>query len=137
MFKVNNKDNTTTPLTSIWLIYYKLWTYFAPFPNVCINFDYVYVYRHDSVFINQVTRYLIIHYTITNEISGFREKMPFSVWIWTLFWFGFLSKLADELNLRIMRKYGAIGHGKSTIDATSNFGGENTLRQDIVPDIFF
>lgn len=36
-----------------------------------------------------------------------------------------------------MRKYGAIGHRKSTIDAMANFGGENILRQDIVPDIFF
>ena len=49
-----------------------------------------------------------------------------------------LQKLADEFNLRIIRTYGATGHGKGTIDAMSSFGVKNVLRRDIVTqNIFF
>ena len=49
-----------------------------------------------------------------------------------------LQKLADEFNLRIIRRYGAAGHRKGTIDAISSFGVKNALRRDIVTqDIFF
>ena len=36
MFKVNNKNNTTTLLTSLWCFCRKPWTYFPPFSNVSI-----------------------------------------------------------------------------------------------------
>ena len=52
--------------------------------------------------------------------------------------FALLQKLANEFNLRIIRTYGAAGHGKGTIDAMSSFGVKNVLRRDIVTqDIFF
>ena len=44
--------------------------------------------------------------------------------------FGLLNKLASEFNLRIIRTYGAAGHGKGAIDGMSSF--ENVLRKDIV-----
>ena len=44
----------------------------------------------------------------------------------------FYQKLADEFNLRIIRTYGAAGHGKGIIDAMSSFGSKNILRHDIV-----
>ena len=52
--------------------------------------------------------------------------------------FALLQKLAYEFNLRIIRTYGAAGHGKGTIDAMSSFGVKNVLRRDIIThDIFF
>ena len=52
--------------------------------------------------------------------------------------FALLQKLANEFNLRIIRTYGAAGHGMGNIDAMSNFGVKNVLRRDIVTqDIFF
>ena len=40
MFKFNNKDTGTTPLTSFWCLYCKLWTYFTLCPSVSIvSFD--------------------------------------------------------------------------------------------------
>ena len=52
--------------------------------------------------------------------------------------FALLQKLANEFNLRIIRTYGAAGHGKGTIDAVSSFGVKNVLRRDIVTQgIFF
>ena len=45
--------------------------------------------------------------------------------------------MADEFNLRIVRTYGAAGHGKGAIDAMSSFGVKNVLRKDIVThDVF-
>ena len=52
--------------------------------------------------------------------------------------FALLQKLANEFNSRIIRTYGAAGHGKGTINAKSSFGVKNVLRRDIVTqDIFF
>ena len=39
------------------------------------------------------------------------------------------QKLADDFNQRIIRTYGASGHGKGVIDAMSSFGAKNILRQ--------
>ena len=42
MFKVNNKDTRTTPLTSFWCLYCQFWTYFTPCSCVSIvNFEQV------------------------------------------------------------------------------------------------
>ena len=42
MFKVSNKDTTTTPMASFWYLYCWLWTYFIPFSSVSIvNFEQV------------------------------------------------------------------------------------------------
>ena len=42
MFKVDNKDTRTTPLTSFWCLYFLNWTYFTPCSSVSIvNFEHV------------------------------------------------------------------------------------------------
>ena len=46
--------------------------------------------------------------------------------------FGLLNKLVYEFNLRIIRTYGAVSHGKGAIDGMSSFGVKNVLRKDIV-----
>ena len=52
--------------------------------------------------------------------------------------FGLRQSLADEFNLKIIRIYGAAGHGKGAIGAMSSFGFKNILRKDIVTrDVFF
>ena len=52
--------------------------------------------------------------------------------------FASLQKLANEFNVRIIRTYGAAGHGKGTIDEMPSFGVKNVLKRDIVThDIFF
>ena len=46
--------------------------------------------------------------------------------------------MADEFKLRIIRTYGAAGHGKGVIDAMSSFCEKNVLRHDIVTlNVFF
>ena len=52
--------------------------------------------------------------------------------------FALLQKLANEFGPRIIRTYGAAGHGKGAIDGMSSFGVKNVLRTDIVTrDVFF
>ena len=52
--------------------------------------------------------------------------------------FALLQNLANEFNLRIIRTYGAAGHGKGTIGAMSSFRVKNVLRRDIeTQDVFF
>ena len=41
--------------------------------------------------------------------------------------FAFYQKLADDFGLRIIRTYGAAGHGKGAIDGMSSFGVKNIL----------
>ena len=42
MFKVNNKDTRTTPLTPFWCLYCQFWTYFTPCSCVSlVNFEQV------------------------------------------------------------------------------------------------
>ena len=89
--------------------------------------------KHEGIFVDHVLRDLIIRYNISNEdlrdnaSSQYKKKHSF----WWLQW------LADEFNLRIIRTYGAAGHGKAAIDAMSGFGVKNVLRKDIVThDVF-
>ena len=52
--------------------------------------------------------------------------------------FAFYQKLADDFGLRIIRMYGAAGHGKGAIDGMSSFRVKNILRHDIITqDTFF
>ena len=46
--------------------------------------------------------------------------------------FGSMQRLADTYNMRIIRIYGAAGHGKGLIDAMSSFGVKSILRQNII-----
>ena len=69
-----------------------------------------------------------IQYISLNASCQYKNKRPF----------GLLQRLANEFNLRIIRTYGAAGHGKGVIDAMSSFGVKNVLRKDIVThDVFF
>ena len=93
--------------------------------------------KHDPVFVVEVLRDLIHHYNINNRDvmiqsdnapTQYKHRHAFAL----------SQKLANEFNLRIIRTFGASGHGKGTIDAMSSFGVENVLRRDIVThDIFF
>ena len=52
--------------------------------------------------------------------------------------FGSYQKLADDYNTKILRVYGAAGHGRGLIDAMSSFGVKSILRRNIVgKDVFF
>ena len=49
-----------------------------------------------------------------------------------------MQNLSDTYNLRIIRIFGALGHGKGFIDAMSSFGAKSILRRDIVAfDVWF
>ena len=87
--------------------------------------------------VDHVIRDIILKYDIKNEdlwiqsdnaSSQYKNKNSFFL----------LKELAKEFNLRIIRTYGAAGHGKGAIDGMSSFGVKNILRKDIVThDIFF
>ena len=44
-----------------------------------------------------------------------------------------MQKLSDMYNIRIIRLYGAAGHGKGLIDAMSSFCVKSILRRDVIP----
>ena len=93
--------------------------------------------KHNPFFLDVVLRDIISKYKIQNEDlwiqsdnapSQYKNKHAFSLY----------QKLAEDLNLRITRTYGAAGHGKGVIDAMSSFGAKNILRHVIVTqNIFF
>ncbi len=93
--------------------------------------------NHDAVFVDHVLRDLIKKYEIKNEDlwiqsdnapTQYKNKYAFYL----------IQQLSNEFNLRIIRTYGASGHGKGVIDGMSSFGVKNILRKDIVThDVFF
>ena len=95
--------------------------------------------NHDSIFVDHVIRNIIDKYGVCN--------LKYNLWIQSdnvssqyknKYSFGLLNKLASEFNLRIIRTYGAAGHGKGAIDGKSSFGVKNVLRKDIVThNVFF
>ena len=77
--------------------------------------------KHDPFFVDYVVRDIITKYNITDEDfqiqsdnapTQYKNKHAFSLY----------QTLADDFNLRIIRTYGASGHGKGVIDAMSSFG---------------
>ena len=92
---------------------------------------------NDSIFVDYVIRDIIERYGIENEdlwiqsnnvSSQYKKKHAFV----------FYQKLADDFGLRIIRRYGASGHGKGAIHGMSSFGVKNILKHDIIiQDIFF
>ena len=92
--------------------------------------------KHDSVFANHILRDIIARYGIKNQdfwIQGDnasnQQKSKYS--------FGLLQQLADKFGLRMIRTYGAAGHGKGPTDRTSSLGVKNILKKDIVTrDLF-
>ena len=92
--------------------------------------------KHDPVFVDEVLRDLIHHYDIRNEDIMIQSDNA-STQYKSFHAFALLQKLANEFNVRIIRTYGAAGHGRGTIDAMSSFGVKNVFRRDIVThDIF-
>ena len=92
---------------------------------------------HDPVFVDHVLRDIIIKYDIRNQdLWSQNDNAPTQYKNKNTFFL--LEKLVKEFNLRIIRTYGAAGHGKGAIDGMSSFGVKNILRKDIVAhDIFF
>ena len=87
--------------------------------------------KHDFVFVDEFLRDLIRQYDIKNEdVMIQSDNVP--THYKNRHSFALLQNLANEFNLRIIRTYGAAGHGKGTIDAMSSFGVKNVLRRDIV-----
>ena len=76
--------------------------------------------KHDGIFDDHVLRELIIHYNISNKDLRVQSNNASSQYK-NKHSFGLQQSLADEFNLRIMRTYGAAGHGKGVIDALPNF----------------
>ena len=75
--------------------------------------------KHDPFYVDQVLRDIIIKYDIRNEnlwIQSDNARTQYK----NKHAFGLLQKLADDFNLRIIRTYGAAGHGNGVIDAMSS-----------------
>ena len=86
--------------------------------------------NHDPVFVNEVLedifkRWIIKDETIIiksdNAPTQYKNKFAFQS----------LRNLSNKYNVRIIRIYGASGHGKGLIDAMSVFGVKAILRRDI------
>ena len=93
--------------------------------------------KHDPLFVDYVDRDIIEKYGIRDENLCIQNDNAHSQYK-NKHVFRFYKKLADEFNLRIIRTYGAAGHGKGVIDAISSFGTKNILRHDIATlDVFF
>ena len=93
--------------------------------------------KHDPFFVDYVIWDIIQKYDIQNEDLWIQSDNAPTQYknchAFTLY-----QNLADEFNLRIIRTYGAAGHGKGAIDAMSTFGAKNILRNDIITkDVFF
>ena len=92
---------------------------------------------HDDVFVDHAIRYIIVKYDIQNEDQWIQSDNASSQYK-NKYSFALLKKLASEFNLRIIRTYGAAGHGKDAIDGMSSFGVKNVLRKDVVThNVFF
>ena len=93
--------------------------------------------NHDPVFVDYVIRDLIKKYRIKDEDLWIQsDNAPTQYKNKSAFYL--LQQLCNEFNLRIIRTYGASGHGKGVIDGMSSFGVKNVLRKDIVThDVFF
>ena len=86
---------------------------------------------HDSTFVDEVLNDIFGRWNIRNEKillksdnAGKQYKDKYA--------FAYYQKLTDKYNVRIIRLYGAAGHGKELIDAMSCFGVKSILRKDIV-----
>ena len=86
---------------------------------------------HDAVFVNEVLEDIFKRWNIRdttillksdNAGSQYKDRYAFALY----------QQLANKYNVRIIRVYGAAGHGKGLIDAMSSFGVKSILREDIV-----
>ena len=96
-----------------------------------------YVYRlsddtgHDPTFVDEVLNDIFGRWNIRNETillksdnAGNQYKDKYA--------FVYYQNLTDKYNVRLIRLYGAAGHGKELIDAMSSFGVKSILRKDIL-----
>ena len=86
---------------------------------------------HDPTFVDEVLNDIFLRWNICNETillksdntpNQYKDKYAFA----------YYQDLANKYNVRIVRLYGAAGHGKGLIDAMSSFGVKSILRKDIV-----
>ena len=92
---------------------------------------------HDPCFVHEVLEDIFDRWSIRNETviiksdnapTQYKNKWAFQSY----------HSLADKYNVRIIRLYGAAGHGKGLIDAMSAFGVKSILRRDIIGlDVWF
>ena len=92
---------------------------------------------HDAFFVDEVLQDIFRRFEIRdmtiiiksdNAPTQYKNKWAFHLY----------QDLANEFNVRIIRLYGAAGHGKGLIDAMSNFGVKSILRRNIVThDVWF
>ena len=92
---------------------------------------------HEAFFVEEVLESIFETRSIRNETiiiksdnapTHYKNRWAFSTY----------QTLADKYNLRIIRIYGAAGHGKGLVDSMSGFGVKTVLRRDIVTrDVWF
>ena len=87
--------------------------------------------NHEPVFANEVLEDIFKRWNIKDETiiiksdnapTQYKNKFAFQSMI----------NLSNKYNVRVIRIYGAAGHGKGLIDALSSFGVKAILRRDIV-----
>ena len=87
--------------------------------------------NHDPTFVHAVVKDIFDRWSIKNETviiksdnapTQYKNKYAFES----------MQQLADDYNVKIVRIYGAAGHGKGLIDAMSSFGVKAILRRDII-----
>ena len=86
---------------------------------------------HDPSFVDEVLNDIFSRSKIRNETiilksdnAGNQYKDKYA--------FAYYQNLSNKCQVRIVRLYGAAGHGKGLIDAMSSFGVKSILRKDIV-----
>ena len=86
---------------------------------------------HEPSFVDEVLNDIFLRWNICNETillksdnapNQYKDKCAFA----------YCQDLANKSNVRIVRLYGAAGHGKGLIDAMSSFVVKSILRKDIV-----
>ena len=92
---------------------------------------------HDPSFVQQVLEDIFDRWEIRDETivvksdnapTQYKNKWAFESY----------NSLAKKYNVRIIRIYGAAGHGKGVIDAMSSFGVKSILKRDIIGlDVWF
>ena len=87
--------------------------------------------NHDPVFVNEVLEDIFKRWNIKDETIIIKsDNVPTQYK--NKFAFQSMMNLSNKYNVRIIRIYGAAGHGKGLIDAMSIFGVKAILRRDIV-----
>ena len=87
--------------------------------------------NHEPVFVNEVLEDIFKYWNIKDESIIIKSDNAPTQYK-NKFVFQSMINLSNKYNFRIIRIYGAAGHGKGLIDAVSSFGVKATLRRDIV-----